>query len=560
VSVSGPPDVSQAVRDLYRADPEKAKSFVEAATGALEEEQKLSASKKRQGAEKAAFEGRHLRENMVHQVFGTAVEEVYRMEGRAPLGTGLSGTVVRVRHRQTGELFAMKSLKLQQHHKQQGGTGLEELKAEIKIMSGLDHPNVVRLFEAYYTKTRVHLIMELCSGGEMYDRLMQAERYDEIIAKEYVRKILSATRYLHEHGVVHRDLKLENVLFESNEPDAQLKLCDFGLSQHFFPGEHMHTMLGTPYYLAPEVLKGDYDEKVDCWSIGVIAFMLLSGTPPFAGSKNSEILQAVAAGIPSWDATRWDTVSSQAREFVKSMLTVDREKRPSALEALRHPWLESAAAAAVEQRRSAPVLKEVVDNLQAFKDYSKLRRLGLEVVAFSLDVKQIKALREEFEKFDEDGNGEIEISEFRDILQKSDQLDSQSVESIFASIDVDHKGTIHWRTFVGAAMDICEVDDAHLRVAFQRLDYTKNGFIERRDLEELMGEDLDGNEIKAMFSEIQTDRVDEKQFIELCRVGSIQRKTSMRKLSMIRDIQKITAIGEATSKARGEAAPAPSNT
>ena len=208
----------------------------------------------------------------------TAINDFYDISWNQVLGTGASGSVRKCIHRATGVVYALKTLdkKLVKVDK------LETLRQEIRIMAQLDHPNILRLHEYFENQESIFLVLELCTGGELLDRLQrQAEHhYTERTACELVHTMLSAVRYCHEHNIVHRDLKLENFLFESMSPDAELKLIDFGLSQHFEPFEVLHNPVGTAYYVAPEVLEKCYDAKCDVWSIGVIAYMLLSGTPP----------------------------------------------------------------------------------------------------------------------------------------------------------------------------------------------------------------------------------------------------------------------------------------
>jgi calcium-dependent protein kinase len=156
---------------------------------------------------------------------------------------------------------------------------LADLKAEINIMASLDHPNIVRIVEYFESKYSIYLILELLSGGELLDRLYEQKdfHYSEKIACRHIHTILNAINHCHRHNIAHRDLKLENFLFESRSDDAQLKLIDFGLSQYFQPEQIMHKAVGTPYYVAPEVMEGSYTAKCDIWSLGVITYMLLSG-------------------------------------------------------------------------------------------------------------------------------------------------------------------------------------------------------------------------------------------------------------------------------------------
>lgn len=161
-----------------------------------------------------------------------------------------------------------------------------------------------------------------------------------------MKKILSAVKHLHEHGIVHRDLKPENFIFNDKTDDAEIKLIDFGLSKRFGqikdinPKEKMHTIVGTPYYVAPEVLKGDYDFSCDVWSLGVILYIMLCGYPPFDGDSNKEIFKKVLKSKLEFDAEDWDEVSREAKELISKMLEKDPSKRISVIETLNHPWFK----------------------------------------------------------------------------------------------------------------------------------------------------------------------------------------------------------------------------
>lgn len=226
----------------------------------------------------------------------------------------------------------------------------------------------------------------------------------------------------------------------------ELKICDFGLSDHFKPGgDHFHATLGTPYYIAPEVLKGDYDEKCDIWSIGVIAFMLLGGTPPFDGGSTADILAATEKGEYSFQGRAWERVSDQARDFIAQCLQLNVKRRPTAEQLLKHPWLVSAKEQAAMEI-SSPVGESVLGNLVKFRKFSLLKRIALEVVAFSLEPAQIESLRQDFEKFDTQQTGEISVKDFHEVLDS--RMSADDVNRIFESIDLAHTGLVHWHEFL----------------------------------------------------------------------------------------------------------------
>ncbi len=166
------------------------------------------------------------------------------------------------------------------------------LNYEIDILKNLDHPNILRLYEVFEDKKFIYLVTEFCEAGELFDEIVKRQRFDERDAAIIIKQLLSAIAYCHSKSVCHRDLKPENILIDNKET-LSIKLIDFGTSQKFDTEEKMELILGTAYYIAPEVLKGEYDEKCDVWSIGVILYILLSGEPPFPGSNDKEILKHV---------------------------------------------------------------------------------------------------------------------------------------------------------------------------------------------------------------------------------------------------------------------------
>ena len=207
-------------------------------------------------------------------------------------------------------------------------------------------------------------------------------------------------------GIIHRDLKLENFLFSSTAKDSELKMIDFGLSKHFRFGEVHHEAVGTPYTVAPEVIRGSYDERCDIWAIGVITFLLLSGDPPFGGCGGPEPLLTVRSNILRGQfrfepQDIWSRVSPRAKEFIRALLVVDPKKRPTAREAQKHAWLKEWASR--QRMQDDNVLNpNVVKALVNFKEFSDMRKLLCEVLSFTLLPDQIKELRKEFEKMDTD--------------------------------------------------------------------------------------------------------------------------------------------------------------
>jgi calcium-dependent protein kinase len=233
--------------------------------------------------------------------------------------------------------FAIKSVELKSFKKD-----IKHLEEELNILQQVDHPNIIKFFESYIDQRFVHIVTELCTGGEFFDFIVANKRFDEAHSKNYMRQMLSSLQHL--QGIGHRDLKPENFMLINKNIDSELKLIDFGLGKRFLQAEtHMHSMVGTPYYIAPEVLKGDYTMKCDVWQLGVIFYILLSGYPPFNGDDNKTIFNGVMNKEPNFSDSVWKTVSKSCISLLKSMLTKNPEQRPSISDCLQNEWFRDAA-------------------------------------------------------------------------------------------------------------------------------------------------------------------------------------------------------------------------
>mmetsp|Transcript_39479 Transcript_39479/g.65459 ORF Transcript_39479/g.65459 Transcript_39479/m.65459 type:complete len:449 (+) Transcript_39479:119-1465(+) len=254
------------------------------------------------------------------------------------LGTGHFSKVKLGTNRKTGEKVAIKIIN------KPTGSKISMLKAEVDILTKCDHPNVVQLYKVIDTPQILYLVMELLTGGELFDRIIAKGHYSESDAKALSITMLQAVQYLHAQGVAHRDLKPENILLKDTSDDAQIKITDFGLSKIFSDdtaGEVvMKTACGTPGYVAPEVLMHDvYSSQVDLWSIGVIVYILLCGFPPFYGDNDNQMFRKIKAGSYKFLSPYWDPISAEAKDFVAKLLVVDHHKRMDCKAALQHKWL-----------------------------------------------------------------------------------------------------------------------------------------------------------------------------------------------------------------------------
>ncbi|MBA0777207.1 hypothetical protein Gotri_005259 [Gossypium trilobum] len=243
-----------------------------------------------------------------------------------PIGQGKFGLVWLCRSKTSGVEFACKTL-----HK-----GEETVHREVEIMQHLSgHPGVVTLQAVYEEPDCFHLVMELCSGGRLIDQMAEGQ-YSEQRAANIFKDVMLVIKYCHEMGVVHRDIKPENILLTTS---GKIKLADFGLAMRISNGQTLSGLAGSPAYVAPEVLLGNYSEKVDIWSAGVLLHALLVGVLPFQGDSLKEVFEAIKNVKLDFHSGKWESVSKPARDLLARMLTRDVSSRITADEVLRHPWI-----------------------------------------------------------------------------------------------------------------------------------------------------------------------------------------------------------------------------
>jgi len=273
------------------------------------------------------------------------IEYKYQVDQRV-LGTGQIGTVRECIDRTTGERFAVKSIRKSDPAVKPGS-----LAREIKLLQAMKHSSIIQLVDMYEDADYMHIVTDLCEGGELFEKIIEktssnnengAACFAENEAASLLHQILTSVAYMHKCGIVHRDLKPENILFSNAGEDSPIKIIDFGLARkhNVHQGEApMSTMVGTTYYMAPEVQRKKYDNSCDLWSVGVIAYIMLSGAPPFNGANNSEVHAAVLRGRYRFPASTWSRTSGESRDFICRLLQRDPRKRMSVEQALNHPWM-----------------------------------------------------------------------------------------------------------------------------------------------------------------------------------------------------------------------------
>ncbi|KAK4752014.1 hypothetical protein SAY87_020812 [Trapa incisa] len=434
------------------------------------------------------------------------------------LGQGQFGTTYRCTHKQTSELYACKSIP---KRKLLCREDYEDVWREIQIMHHLsEHPNVVRIKGTYEDGMFVHIVMELCAGGELFDRIIQKGHFSEREAAKLIKTIVGVVEACHSLGVMHRDLKPENFLFDTPANDAQLKATDFGLSVFYKPGEAFSDVVGSPYYVAPEVLLKHYGPEVDVWSAGVILYILLSGVPPFWAETESGIFKQILRGKLDFVSDPWPNISDSAKDLIRKMLERDPRKRLSAHEVLCHPWI-------VDDRVAPdrPLDSAVLSRLKQFSAMNKLKKMALRVIAEKLSEEEIGGLKELFRMIDTDNSGSITFEELKEGLKRvGSNLMESEIKDLMDAADIDNSGTIDYGEFLAATLHLNKMErEENLIAAFSFFDKDGSGYITIDELQQACKDfGLGDVELEEIIKETDQDndgRIDYGEFAAMMRKG-----------------------------------------
>lgn len=417
------------------------------------------------------------RDGLVNEHRKEPITQFYTVD-KAKLGEGSFGSVTKAKNKTTGQTIAVKNIQKKQLK------DAEKFKVEIHIMKELDHPNIVRLFETFEDAKCLYLVLELCEGGELFDRIIDAGFFSEQDAANYMTQILSAIFYMHQHSITHRDLKPENFLLETKAKDSPLKVIDFGLSCKFTKGKPLCTKAGTPYYVAPQVLQGSYDHKADVWSCGVLMYVLLCGYPPFYGDNDAQILAMVRKGEFDFPPEEWDEVSKDAMALIGMLLQFDPVKRPECEEALQHSWF------ATNKTAKTNLGSNLVSKLKNFHKSGKLKKVALTAIARTLPAKEIKELTDSFKALDVNGDGTLTYKEVVETMNKNKLEVPADLLEIMKDIDSDGSGQVDYTEFVAATLDKKQyMTEQNAWIAFRQFDLDGDGKITAQELKTVLGAD-----------------------------------------------------------------------
>jgi len=428
------------------------------------------------------------------------------------LGSGSFGKVFLAENKYTKEKVAMKQIK--KCNKELLSDG--EIKDEIDILKGLDHPDIVRIIESFNTKDSYVLVTEYCEGGELFDEVRNQLSETQIAV--IFRQLLSGLAYLHSHNIVHRDLKLENILIQEKEKSKttgedlfNIKIIDFGTARIFNNNKKPQSIVGSSYYIAPEVLRQNYNKECDLWSVGVILYMFIVGHAPFDGCDDEEITSNIQRGTYKKDDKRWKMASREVKDLIQRLLVYNPKRRLTALEALRHPWFKLSDSNILYDNVPKNDVIDCIKNLLTYNISSKLEELVLAYIIHNIPrPKQAKSAIKLFKLVNEVGDGKLSKRELKKTLLlfvSEEFLEKYDFEEQFALIDGEKKGYINYEEFLRACLNRKQIlTDNILKYAFNFFDPNNTGFIRKKKMKSFFGNKVDDNTFQSIFDEIDLDK------------------------------------------------------
>jgi len=419
------------------------------------------------------------------------------------LGSGAFGEVRVCVHRESGAQRAVKVLRKAHMDEDEKRMFFNE----INILKDLDHPNLLKMYEFFEDEKRYYIVTDICKGGELFDEIVARGKFTERDASMLMKQVLSCINYCHQNHIVHRDLKPENILLEQNKEFDQIKIIDFGTSLVVEEGKKLDEKLGTPYYIAPEVLAKNYGPKCDIWSCGVITYIVLSGIPPFNGASDQEIMKKVKLGKFSFSDPVWNGMSDKGKDFITQLLIKDQNKRPSAAEALQHPWIQQANQASKESM-SSDVAMSALTNLQNFNAKSKLKQATYAFIASQLLSKQEKEqIDKVFRAMDLNGDGKLQKDEIKQGYAEyfGRNLTDDEVDEMFNKVDADGSGEIEYSEFVVATLNEKNLlSNNKLQTAFKMFDKDGGGSISIEEIKQVLsfGQKLEESVVEQIIKQV----------------------------------------------------------
>jgi len=419
------------------------------------------------------------------------------------LGEGSYGTVYLVDHVCSGQQRAMKIImkKISEESDNQQLND-KDIINEIEILKKIDHPNIVKIFEFYNSTKNYYLITEFCKEGELFEKIVNEGPFDEDFTAYIMYQIFSAIFYCHSMNILHRDLKPENILLERKEKyGLKIKIIDFGTAKLFEKNKSERKVIGSSYYIAPEVLSKSYNEKCDLWSCGVIMYILLSASPPFSGKGDSEIIENIKRGFYDIENKVWQKVSNEAKNLIKNLLEKNIGIRISAEEALNHKWFKKLNTKEKLNFVEPDKIKKMLQRLTSYSPDKFLQHISLAYLVHNFPQhEEVLNANKLFNIIDSNSNGQINEHELKIGLKKLLKNDSKEMDdiihNIFSNVDGDKNGYIEFEEFVRGCIDKEKfITDEVIKFSFNFFDKDKNGEITNEEVEEILLRNLNKDNV-----------------------------------------------------------------
>ena len=351
----------------------------------------------------------------------------------------------------------------------------EDSVKELGMLKCINHPRVLKLLEGFYDGCSVHIVTEYCEGKPLSEILAKSGPLNELQASNAVRSILEALNYLHGHNIVHRDLKLDNVMICDEDDYSDLKLIDFGFSRFFKKGENLIHKIGTPMFIAPEVLKRNYSKECDVWSLGVMTYFMLFGSGPFISSSQEMLFDEIRHFRPSFSKQKRQKISPEAIDLVSEMMTVNPSRRISVEKALKHPWISK-----FQERAQVPY--EIWNSLVSCKKSFALVEETKKSICKYLPTFRLKKYTRAFNALDKSKKGFVSSQDLKEAGPPNE------VESALLNLTGSRKGVLYFNEFLVGAFDYKQdLQDKELLAAFKSFDMDNDGLLNYEDLQSLSG-------------------------------------------------------------------------